>query len=300
MSEKYNTLGSRIKELRQSLKLSQVELAQRLHCTQAALSQYESGNREPGLQELVQIALELNTSTDYLLGITHIKTANTNVKMIGNYLGLSEESITILHNQYYEYKEKIEKDYVQSEVLSFWGTKPGDETYEEDFEHILKRAYLDLNDYMKFLNEFICSSTFKLLIRCLCNNLFLERNIYDMLRVTTRKYEQIESSFLESDITSKVFALVEDSEDYLNQYTLNVFEAQNTMLKFIQEFTRLEIVKELEYTESFYRKLCFFLYDKTHSMHGKGTFSFEELDEAIKSDVYKIAEKATKILDTCK
>ncbi len=76
MSEKYNILGSRIKELRQSLSLSQAELAQQLHCTQAALSQYESGNREPGLQELVRIASVLNTSTDYLLGVTHIKTVD--------------------------------------------------------------------------------------------------------------------------------------------------------------------------------------------------------------------------------
>ena len=114
MIEKYNILGDRIKERRQSLCLSQAELAQKLHCTQAALSQYENGNREPGLQELKQIALALNTSTDYLLGVTHIKTVDANIKMIGNYLGLTEESISVLHDFYWDYKGKMEKDYIQS------------------------------------------------------------------------------------------------------------------------------------------------------------------------------------------
>lgn len=297
MSEKYNTLGGRIKERRQSLCLSQAELAHQLHCTQAALSQYENGNREPGFQELVKIASALNTSTDYLLGVTHIKTVDTNIKMIGDYLGLTEESIRILHDNYWKHKEKVEKDYLQREVLIWCGAVPGDEVYEEQFQHVLKSSYMDLNAYMKFINEFICSSAFKIFSRKLCNNLFIERSIFDMLRLITRKYDQIESDLFTSDVAAKAYALVEDAEDYLKQYLLNVFEVQTALLNFIQDFTKLEVVKELDDKEVFYRKLQFYIYDYTRHMFERKSFSFEEFDEAMIKDEFKLADVATKILN---
>lgn len=300
MSEKYNTLGDRIKELRQSLCLSQAELAQQLHCTQAALSQYENGNREPGLQELIQIASALNTSTDYLLGVTHIKTVDANIKMIGNYLGLTEEAISILHDFYWDYKGKVEKDYIQSEVKFQSGTVPGDEGYEEEYQQVLKDLSTDLNDYVKFINKFICSSAFKIFTRKLCNNLFIERYVYDMLRIITRQYDQIESELFTSDIVEKACALVDDSEDLINQYLLNVFEAHTALLKFIQEFTKLEVVKELEYKESFYRKIHYCIYENTPDMYERESFSFEEFDAAMIKDELKLADNATKILKNYK
>ena len=300
MSEKYNTLGGRIKELRQSLCLSQAELAQQLHCTQAALSQYESGNREPGYQELVKIATALDTSTDYLLGVTHIKSVDVNIKTIGNYLGLTEDSVKRLHDLYWEYKEKVGKDYLQREILAFSGAVPGDERYEEEFRCLLKSSQIDLNDYMKFINGFICSSAFKIFSRCLCNNLFLERYVYDMMRVITRKYDQIESELFESNVAAKAYALVDDSEDFLKRYSLNVFDAQMALLNFIEEFTKLEVVKELDYKESFYRKLCFYIYEHTRDMFESGSFSVEKLDAAMIKDEFKLIDDALNILNNYK
>lgn len=300
MSEKYNTLGDRIKERRQSLCLSQAELAQQLHCTQAALSQYENGNREPGLQELIQIASALNTSTDYLLGVTHIKTVDANIKMIGNYLGLTEESISILHDFYWDYKGKVEKDYIQSEVLLQSGTVIGDEGYEEEYQQMLRNLSIDLDDYVKFVNKFIGSSAFKILNRKLCNNLYLERHIYDMLFVITRKYDRIESELFESDVVGKACALVDDSEDYLKQYLLNVFEAQTALLNFIQEFTKLEAIKELDNKESFYRKVHYYLYEYAPRVNEREKITFEEFDAAMIKDELKLVDKATKLLKNYK
>ena len=75
--EKYNILGERIKCARQKRRFSQTELAQMLNCTQAALSQYERGVREPSLGDLTNIAKSLNTTTDYLLGRTEILSEDT-------------------------------------------------------------------------------------------------------------------------------------------------------------------------------------------------------------------------------
>lgn len=65
-----NTLGSRIRFLRDEKNLSQMEMADQLNISNVQLSRYESGARKPDPDMLVQIADYLNVSTDYLLGRT--------------------------------------------------------------------------------------------------------------------------------------------------------------------------------------------------------------------------------------
>lgn len=293
---KYNTLGDRIKKLRQSLFLSQSELAQQLHCTQAALSQYESGNREPGLQELVRIAKALHTSTDYLLGLTKIKCVNTDIKMIGDYLGLTEESIQTLHKYYWERKKKICDDYIQEEVGFHSGAMPGDESYEQDYAFVLEFGKTDLEDYVKFINEFICSSAFNVLSSCMCSNLFIERTIYDLMHILVKQYDKVESPAFTTNIAEKAYCLTEQSEDFIEKYSLNVFEAQSAVLDFCKEFTHLEDVKKLQYKESFYRRLVFYIYHYTHKMFESQHFSVDELEENFSKDEFKMLSQIIELL----
>lgn len=57
----------RLKELRKSKKMSQLKLAIELHTSQNTISRYETGEREPGIRELIEIADYFNVSIDYLL-----------------------------------------------------------------------------------------------------------------------------------------------------------------------------------------------------------------------------------------
>ena len=57
----------RLKELRKSKKMSQIKLAIELHTSQNTISRYETGEREPGIRELIEIADYFNVSIDYLL-----------------------------------------------------------------------------------------------------------------------------------------------------------------------------------------------------------------------------------------
>ncbi|MBO4467662.1 MAG: helix-turn-helix transcriptional regulator [Clostridia bacterium] len=57
----------RLKELRRQKGISQVKLALDLNTNQNTISRYETGEREPGLKELIKIAEYFNVSTDYLL-----------------------------------------------------------------------------------------------------------------------------------------------------------------------------------------------------------------------------------------
>ena len=60
----------RLKELRKKKGLSQLRLATDLNTTQNTISRYETGEREPGIEELIKIADYFNVSVDYLIGRT--------------------------------------------------------------------------------------------------------------------------------------------------------------------------------------------------------------------------------------
>ena len=60
----------RLKELRKKKGISQLRLATELNTTQNTISRYETGEREPGIDELTKIADYFNISVDYLIGRT--------------------------------------------------------------------------------------------------------------------------------------------------------------------------------------------------------------------------------------
>lgn len=60
----------RLKELREDRDIRQQTLAEYLHIRQNTYSQYENGQRQLPLAQLVQLAQFYGTSTDYLLGLT--------------------------------------------------------------------------------------------------------------------------------------------------------------------------------------------------------------------------------------
>ena len=57
----------RLKELRKSKGVSQLKLALDLNTSQNTISRYDTGEREPGIHELIMIADYFNVSLDYLL-----------------------------------------------------------------------------------------------------------------------------------------------------------------------------------------------------------------------------------------
>ena len=60
----------RLKELRKKRGISQLKLAMDLNTSQNTISRYETGEREPGIVELIKIAEYFNVSIDYLVGRT--------------------------------------------------------------------------------------------------------------------------------------------------------------------------------------------------------------------------------------
>lgn len=57
----------RLKEIRKAKGISQLKLAMDLNTNQNTISRYETGEREPGILELIKIADYFGVSVDYLL-----------------------------------------------------------------------------------------------------------------------------------------------------------------------------------------------------------------------------------------
>lgn len=62
-------LGQRLSGLLQKRGITQKELADRINTTEATLSRYVSGDKEPKADMLANITTALHTTSDYLLGI---------------------------------------------------------------------------------------------------------------------------------------------------------------------------------------------------------------------------------------
>lgn len=75
----------RIKELRLSLGINQVEFGKRIGVSKQCVSNWENGNIQPSVDMLVHIANTFSVSTDYLLGLNDVMTLDVS--------GLTNEQI---------------------------------------------------------------------------------------------------------------------------------------------------------------------------------------------------------------
>ncbi len=64
----------RLKELREDQDIKQETLAEYLHIKQNTYSQYENNQRQLPIDVLIKLAEYYNVSTDYILGLTDVKT----------------------------------------------------------------------------------------------------------------------------------------------------------------------------------------------------------------------------------
>ena len=68
-----NTIGNRITILRTRKGMTQKKLAQLSNITEASLSRYENGLREPKINTLIKLSDVLDSTVDYLIGKTDIE-----------------------------------------------------------------------------------------------------------------------------------------------------------------------------------------------------------------------------------
>lgn len=91
-----NGLGERLQKQRQLLNLSQKEVANAIGVSASIISNYESAERVPSVENLMALAGLYRCSVDYLLGIQNNNPVNIDITM------LTDRQIKILQDFLYE------------------------------------------------------------------------------------------------------------------------------------------------------------------------------------------------------
>lgn len=74
--------GERLRQLRITRSLSQEELSKLLGVQRQIVSYYETGARQPTINDLIKLAREFDTTVDYLLCLSDVRTAETDIEKI--------------------------------------------------------------------------------------------------------------------------------------------------------------------------------------------------------------------------
>ena len=77
-------------------------LATEFNTTRQTVSNWQNGVTVPDAVSICDIARYFGVTTDYLLGLTDVKTIETNVRAVAEYTGLSEDAVKELHFPYYQ------------------------------------------------------------------------------------------------------------------------------------------------------------------------------------------------------
>lgn len=91
-----DTFAKRLKQLREEQGFSQAQLGEKIGISRGSVSYYENKSRIPDIEILEKLATFFNVSSDWLLGLTNIRTTDTTIQDINSILGLSEAAINTL------------------------------------------------------------------------------------------------------------------------------------------------------------------------------------------------------------
>lgn len=98
-------IGKRIKKIREEKGLKQDYLAEKTGVNRPNISKYETGERAIPLDVLKKISTILDTSTDYLLGLTECKKApDTDYRVLCNAIGIDDTAVDILEEINFVYQ----------------------------------------------------------------------------------------------------------------------------------------------------------------------------------------------------
>lgn len=88
-------IGKKINYIRRKRGLSQTELGKAVGVRKKTIIEYESKSKIP-LNMIKKIAVALDATTDYLLGVSDIETIDENMEIVHKMTGLSNEAIKVL------------------------------------------------------------------------------------------------------------------------------------------------------------------------------------------------------------
>ena len=102
-----------------------------------------------------------------------------------------------------------------------------------------------------------------------------------MIRFASLPNNTIESPVISKNIAAIAHSFIDDSEDAIKQYSLNLFDAQNALIDFCRNFTKLEEIKKLDASNSLFRKVHYYIYSCTQPMFESKNYSVKKMEEEL-------------------
>jgi len=106
-NNKVKIFALRFNEELKNLDMTQADFCKKIKISSAAFFNYKAGKRLPDIDNLIKLAEEFNCTTDYLLGLTDIKSSDVEYQTIHKTTGLSDKTIEYLNNFSTNKKEEI-------------------------------------------------------------------------------------------------------------------------------------------------------------------------------------------------
>lgn len=146
-------IAKRLKELRESMNLTQSQFGDLINVAQTTLSSYENGSKTPNIYTLYNIAKKCNISIDWLCGLSNIhKTKDfTSYSDIFNLIVNICKSIHIDIEEYHYSQDDynmslVVKNSILNEFLTKWGKVKAlyeDHTLDADTYEIVVKSLID-------------------------------------------------------------------------------------------------------------------------------------------------------------
>ena len=106
----------RLKEIIGERDVTLRELVKRLNVSLGILSDWQNGNKKPKVESVIKLASYFDVSTDYLLGLTDIRSVDDSVQAVARKTGLSEKAIDVLSEMSKADVDKLSK------MIEFYNT----------------------------------------------------------------------------------------------------------------------------------------------------------------------------------
>jgi len=90
-------IGKKIRELRETKGLTQLELSKDLNVARQTVAQWENEERDLKTGAIIALSKYFNVTADYLLGLSDVATVETDLAAVCEYTNFSEKSIKTLH-----------------------------------------------------------------------------------------------------------------------------------------------------------------------------------------------------------
>ena len=185
--------ASNLIKLREENNMTQEQFAKKIGITRQSLSLYEKAERTINIDVLTTITKKFDVSADYLLGLSEVRSVDSNIKVACEVTGLSEKSIDNIKNGCFPSEEVYNKELVFIMLNSLLSSAE----ILDIIAAMCDISSIEINNYKDFD---IWNDSLHVAFEKLRSNSFEQDNaLYDDIKakkdeVTVRKY-QIEENF---------------------------------------------------------------------------------------------------------